>query len=84
MGIADFLYRVYALDHRQSYLRAAEAGLRWEEAVARGGDGRSCPAVCSWRWDQDPRSGIFTGMGMGVAGIAIPSTFRAAHGQRQA
>jgi len=70
MGIADFLYRVYALDHRQSYLRTAQAGLRWEEAVAHGGDGRSCPAVCSWWWDQDPRSGIFTGMGMGIAGIA--------------
>jgi hypothetical protein len=70
MGIADFLYRVYALDHRQRYLRTAEAGLRWEEAVARGGAGRSCPEVCSWQWDQNAGSGIFTGMGMGVAGIA--------------
>jgi len=70
MGIADFLYRVYALDHHKRYRRAAKAGLRWEEAVARGHNGHRCPVVCSWRWDQDPHSGIFTGMGMGVSGIA--------------
>lgn len=68
MGIADFLYRVYELDHDKRYLRAAEAGLRWEEAVAHGADGHSCPAVCSWRWDS--HAGIYTGMGMGVSGIA--------------
>ena len=28
MGIADFLYRVYKLDHHKRYLRAAEAGLQ--------------------------------------------------------
>ena len=68
MGIADFLYRVYKLDHHKRYLRTAEAGLRWEEAVAHGADGHSCPAVCSWRWDS--HAGIYTGMGMGVSGIA--------------
>jgi rhamnogalacturonyl hydrolase YesR len=68
MGIADFLYRVYALDHHKGYLRAAEAGLRWEEAVAHGADDHSCPAECFWRWDA--QAGIYTGMGMGVSGIA--------------
>lgn len=70
MGIADFLYRVYALDHARNYLRVAEAGLRWEESVGFGADGHRCPARCSWRWDRNPRSGVFTGMGMGVSGIA--------------
>jgi lantibiotic modifying enzyme len=70
IGIADFLYRVYAIDHDLVYLRAAEAALRWEEATARGAGGRRCPAVCSWRWDQYRSSGTFTGMGMGVSGIA--------------
>jgi Lanthionine synthetase C-like protein len=70
MGIADFLYRVYQLDHHAGDLRAAEAGLRWEESVARGADGRSCPDRCYWRWDQYRGSGVYTGMGMGSAGIA--------------
>jgi len=70
MGIADFLYRIYAIDHRRAYLRAAEDGLRWEEAVARGADRRSCPAACSWQWDQYPGDGTYTGMGMGISGIA--------------
>jgi hypothetical protein len=68
MGIADFLYRVYALDHHKPYLRAAQAGLRWEEAVAHGAGGHRCPVMCYWRWDQ--HAGIYTGMGMGVSGIA--------------
>jgi lantibiotic modifying enzyme len=70
MGIADFLYRVYELDHQVRYLRAAIAGLRWEEAVARGADGHHCPVMCYWRWDQYRGSGVYTGMGMGSAGIA--------------
>jgi Lanthionine synthetase C-like protein len=70
MGIADFLYRVYALDHRREYLRAAMAGLRWEEARARGVDGHRCPVMCAWTWDQHPRDGSYTGMGMGISGIA--------------
>jgi Lanthionine synthetase C-like protein len=70
MGIADFLYRVYVLDHHAGYLRAAEAGLRWEEAVARGADGESCPSMCYWQWDQYRGSGVYTGMGMGSSGIA--------------
>jgi hypothetical protein len=70
MGIADFLYRVYALDHHRGYLRAAMAGLRWEEARAHGAAGRRCPVMCAWTWDQHPRDGSYTGMGMGISGIA--------------
>ena len=70
MGIADFLYRVYAIDHRAVYLRAAGKALKWEEAVAHGADGKRCPARCSWHWDQNRGEGTYTGMGMGVSGIA--------------
>ena len=70
MGIADFLYRVYAIDRRAVYRRDAEAALRWEEAMAHGADGKPCPVMCSWQWDQDRGSGVYTGMGMGISGIA--------------
>ncbi len=70
MGIADFLYRVYLLTHQSRYLSVAEAGLRWEEAVAHSPRGYTCPTRCYWRWDQYRGSGVYTGMGMGVAGIA--------------
>lgn len=70
MGIADFLYRVYALDHHHGYVDAAMAGLRWEEARAHGADGHRCPAMCAWTWDQHSRDGTYTGMGMGISGIA--------------
>jgi Lanthionine synthetase C-like protein len=46
------------------------AGLRWEEARAHGADGRRCPAMCAWTWDQHPRDGAYTGTGMGISGIA--------------
>jgi rhamnogalacturonyl hydrolase YesR len=70
MGIADFLYRVYQIDDDQTYLQTAEAALTWEEAQAHGADGQSCPAMCYWRWTQYKGAGIYTGMGMGVSGIA--------------
>lgn len=70
MGIADFLYRVYTLDHHRGYRNVAMAGLRWEEKRAHGADGHRCPAMCAWTWDRNRRDGTYTGMGMGISGIA--------------
>ena len=71
-GIADALWRLWAVTGDRRYRRAALAGMRAEERLAEAPAGARCPRrYC--RWPYDPGAGdetIRTGIGEGNAGIA--------------
>jgi lantibiotic modifying enzyme len=69
IGIADFLWRLYAIDGRAEYRLAALRALAWEESQARGVGSTPCPVECRWGWSEEPGAETFTGMGQGIAGV---------------
>ena len=68
MGIADFLYRVYRLDHHKGIFappRQDSGGKKRSHTALMAIPARRCALG-----DGDLHAGIYTGMGMGVSGIA--------------
>jgi hypothetical protein len=46
--------------------------MHWLVQQARNAFGESCPAVCTWRWTDDPSwTDSWSGFGMGIGGIAF-------------
>jgi hypothetical protein len=71
-GISDFLWRLYRATGETRFRMGALAGMDWLVEQARGGFGDSCPAVCTWRWTDDPTwTDSWSGFGMGLTGIAF-------------
>jgi lantibiotic modifying enzyme len=71
-GISDFLWRLYRATGETRFRTAALAGMDWLVAQARDGLGGECPAVCTWRWTDDPTwTDSWSGFGMGLGGIAF-------------
>jgi hypothetical protein len=69
-GISDFLWRLFERTGDARYQATALAGMDWIISKAQAPEGKSCPAMCFWHWQDPAGKGIYTGMGEGVAGIA--------------
>lgn len=69
-GIADFLWRLYERTGNARYERVALSALDWEMSQAAAPNGKSCPAVCLWHWQDPATKQVYAGLGEGVAGIA--------------
>jgi hypothetical protein len=69
-GISDFLWRLFERTGDARYQATALAGMDWIISKAQAPEGKSCPAVCFWHWQDPAGQEIYTGMGEGVAGIA--------------
>ena len=71
-GISDFLWRLHEVTGRQRFRAGALAGMHWLLQQARGAFGEPCPAVCTWRWTDDPSwTDSWNGFGMGLGGIVF-------------
>jgi lantibiotic modifying enzyme len=83
-GISDFLWRLYRASGETRFRAASLAGLRWLVREARNGFHEPCPAVCTWRWTDDPDwTDSWNGFGMGLGGIAFTlDAFAARTGDR--
>lgn len=79
-GIADFLWRLYEQSGNARYEGTALAAMNWLASKAEAPQGKVCPSVCFWHWQDPGGKEVFTGMGQGVAGIA--SAFDAFAGRR--